>query len=178
MAKDRVLTGILSLTEALNNFIKQVAIMLDVGDVAPDFVLDGEDGEKITLDDLLKDGPLILYFYPADFTSVCTAEACEIRDRHEDIQAAGANVLGVSPQGRTTHDRFRDRYGLPFPLLADTDKRVIKAYGVNGPLGMGVRRVTYLIGQDKRIEKRVLADFAVKHHVQFIDQVVEDLGNY
>ena len=152
-------------------------MMLDVGDIAPDFVLTTEDGEEMSLDDLLVKGPLILYFYPADFTSVCTAEACEIRDRYEDIRAVNANVVGVSPQGENSHARFRSRYNLPFPLLDDRRKTVIKAYGVNGPLGMGVRRVTYLVNQDKTIAQRVLADFAVKHHVQFIDQVVSDLGH-
>ncbi len=152
--------------------------MLDVGDNAPDFVLTNDDGEEVSLDDLLAEGPLILYFYPADFTSVCTAEACEIRDHFEDIRGVNANVVGVSPQGEASHDRFRKRYELPFPLLDDRKKEVIKAYGVNGPMGIGVRRVTYLINQEKKIERRVLADFAVKHHVQFIEQVVEDLGGY
>jgi peroxiredoxin Q/BCP len=151
-------------------------MMLNVGDIAPDFVLKNEAGDEVSLDDLLLKGPLILYFYPADFTSICTAEACEIRDRYEDIRAVNANVVGVSPQGESSHRRFRSRYNLPFPLLDDRRKTVIKAYGVNGPLGMGVRRVTFLINQDKTIAQRVLADFAVKHHIQFIDQVVDDLG--
>lgn len=151
-------------------------MMLNIGDIAPDFVLKNEAGDEVSLDDLLLKGPLILYFYPADFTSICTAEACEIRDRYEDIRAVNANVVGVSPQGESSHRRFRSRYNLPFPLLDDRRKTVIKAYGVNGPLGMGVRRVTFLINQDKTIAQRVLADFAVKHHIQFIDQVVDDLG--
>ena len=153
-------------------------MMLDVGDIAPDFVLKDEDGSEQTLDNLLETGPLILYFYPADFTAVCTAEACEIRDMHEDIRDVSANVVGVSPQGESSHSRFRKRHNLPFPLLDDRDKKVIKAYGVNGPMGFGVRRVSYLINQDKTIGKRVLADFAVKHHIQFIEEVIEDLGNY
>jgi len=152
--------------------------MLDIGDTAPDFELTGEDGNAITLDDLLSEGPLILYFYPADFTSVCTAEACEIRDRHEDLRAVSANVVGVSPQGESSHNRFRDRYDLPFPLLDDRRREVIKAYGVSGPLGMGVRRVTFLINPDKKIANRVVADFGVKQHMALIDSVVEDLGGY
>ncbi len=152
--------------------------MLDVGDTAPDFVLTNDDGKAVSLDDLLAQGPLILYFYPADFTSVCTAEACEIRDRHDDLRDVNANVVGVSPQSEASHQRFRKRYDLPFPLLDDRNKQVIRAYGVNGPLGIGVRRVTYLINRDKKIERRVLADFAVRHHVEFIEQVVQDLGGY
>ncbi len=152
--------------------------MLDIGDTAPDFELAGEDGGVVTLDDLLAEGPLVLYFYPADFTSVCTAEACEIRDRHEDLRAVSANVVGVSPQGESSHTRFRDKYELPFPLLDDRRKEVINAYGVNGPLGMGVRRVTFLINPDKKIANRVVADFGVKRHMALIDSVVEDLGGY
>ena len=152
--------------------------MLDVGDTAPDFELAGKHGEVITLDDLLSKGPLFLYFYPADFTSVCTAEACEIRDRHQDLRAVGANVVGVSPQGESSHDRFRDRYGLPFPLLDDRQKEVIRAYGVNGPMGLGVRRVTFLINPDKKIANRVVADFRVKRHMNLIDSVLEDLGGH
>lgn len=152
--------------------------MLNVGDTAPDFELKDGSGETVSLGDLLAAGPLILYFYPADFTPGCTAEACDIRDRHEEIQAVNANVVGVSPQGAASHKRFSEQYQLPFPLLQDTRKTVIKAYGVNGPMGLGVRRVTYLINQDRTIADRVLADFAVKQHIRFIDQVVADLGDY
>lgn len=152
--------------------------MLAVGDMAPDFTLENDEGESVSLDDLLASGPLILYFYPADFTSVCTAEACEIRDRHADIKAVNANVVGVSPQSEASHGRFRSRYDLPFPLLADRRKVVIRAYGVDGPFGMGVRRVTFLINQNKEIEKRVVADFGVAQHTQLVDQVISDLGGY
>lgn len=153
-------------------------MMLKAGDKAPDFTLNNADGEQVSLSDLLSNGPLILYFYPADFTPGCTAEACDIRDMHEDIRNVNANVVGISPQNEGSHQRFRDRYSLPFPLLVDRDKSVIKAYGVNGPLGMGVRRVTYLIDTDGVIQDLVLADFAVKQHIQFIEKVVEDLGGY
>jgi len=152
--------------------------MLNVGDTAPDFDLADEEGEVVTLDDLLSKGLLVLYFYPADFTSVCTAQACEIRDRHDDLRAVSANVVGVSPQGKSSHNRFRHRYDLPFPLLDDRQKKVIRAYGVNGPLGLGVRRVTFLISPDKKIASRVVADFRVKRHIDLIDSVVEDLGGY
>tara|TARA_B110000008_G_C16436750_1_gene350124 strand:+ start:37 stop:504 length:468 start_codon:yes stop_codon:yes gene_type:complete len=147
--------------------------MLDVGDTAPDFELTDEAGEVVTLDDLLSEGLLVLYFYPADFTSVCTTEACEIRDRYDDLQAVSANVVGVSPQGVSSHNRFRHRYDLPFPLLDDPKKEVIRAYGVNGPLGLGVRRVTFLISPDKKIANRVVADFRVKRHIDLIDSLVE-----
>ncbi len=152
--------------------------MLDVGDTAPDFELTDHTGEMHSLDSLVSEGKLILYFYPADFTPGCTAEACEIRDIHPQIVEAGAKVVGVSPQNEGSHARFVDRYELPFPLLVDRDKSLIRAFGVNGPMGFGVRRVTYLIGQEKQIEKRVVADFAVQNHVRFIEDVITDLGDY
>ena len=152
--------------------------MLDVGDTAPDFDLTNEEGVVVTLDDLLAEGLLVLYFYPVDFTSVCTTEACEMRDRHDDLRAMSVNVVGVSPQGRSSHNRFRQRYDLPFPLLDDRQKKVIRAYGVNGPLGLGVRRVTFLITPDKKIARRVVADFRVKQHIDLIDSVVEGLVGY
>ena len=130
----------------------------------------------VTLDDLLLERPLVLYFYPADFTSLCTTEACEIRDRHDELRALSANFVGVSPQGRSSHDRFRDKYELPFPLLDDRQKKVIRAYGVNGPMGLGVRRVTFLINLDKKVADRVVADFRIKPHMDLIDSIVEDLG--
>ena len=150
--------------------------MLDVGDKAPEFNLVREDGQVVSLEDLLLDGQLVLYFYPADFTSVCTSEACEIRDRHKELRAVNANVVGVSPQDASSHNRFRDKYDLPFPLLDDPKKEVIKAYGVNGPMGLGVRRVTFLINQDKEIIKRVVADFRVKRHTALIDAVTKEVG--
>ncbi len=152
--------------------------MLDVGDKVPDFELLMDTGQTISLDELLSDGALILYFYPADFTPGCTAEACDIRDMYPAIREANANVVGVSPQSAATHQRFRDKYELPFPLLADPDKTVIKAFGVNGPMGFGVRRVTFLINGDKFIVDRVQADFAVKRHAQFIEHVLDELGDY
>ncbi len=151
--------------------------MLDVGDKVPDFELVMDTGQTISLDELLIDGALILYFYPADFTTGCTAEACDIRDMYPSIREANANVVGVSPQSAATHQRFRDKYELPFPLLADPDKTVIKAFGVNGPMGFGVRRVTFLINGDKFIVDRVQADFAVKRHAQFIEPVRDERGD-
>lgn len=149
--------------------------MLSKGDKAPDFSLPDDAGNKRTLGELLKNGPLILYFYPADFTPGCTKEACEIRDMHEDISDVGFQVVGVSPQDEQSHQSFRDRYTLPFPLLADPDKKVVRAYGVDGPLGMGVRRATFLINQQQRIEDVVVADFRISRHGDFIRTAVEKM---
>jgi peroxiredoxin Q/BCP len=87
--------------------------MLKAGQKAPEFVLENDKGEEISLAGLLENGPLILYFYPADFTPGCTAEACSIRDIHSDIQSVGLQVAGVSPQDADSHARFREKHGGP-----------------------------------------------------------------
>lgn len=146
--------------------------MLKVGDQAPDFTLPDQDGNPVRLADCLADGPVLLYFYPADFTPGCTKEACDIRDMHEDISDVGIRVLGVSPQNEASHSEFRQKHSLPFTLLADTDKKTVKAYGVDGPLGFGVRRATFLIGQDGDIEDVVIADLLIGRHSDFIRKAV------
>lgn len=147
--------------------------MLKSGDRAPEFTLPDQDSRDRSLTSLLGDGPLILYFYPADFTPGCTAEACTLRDLHTEILHAGLRVVGVSPQAPESHRRFREKYSLPFTLLSDRDKTVIKMYEVNGPLGIGVRRATYLIDQGRIIQAAVLADFRIGRHEEFVRKAVE-----
>ncbi|MDH4107524.1 MAG: peroxiredoxin [Gammaproteobacteria bacterium] len=146
--------------------------MLQPGTRAPEFTLPDETGAPRSLRELLADGPLILYFYPADFTPGCTREACSIRDIHADILAAGLRVVGVSPQDGDSHRKFRDEYGLPFSLLSDEDKVVVRAYDVDGPFGVGVRRVTYLIGRDGEIRDALQADILVGRHTSFIENAM------
>jgi thioredoxin-dependent peroxiredoxin len=142
--------------------------MLEIGGRAPEFTLPDHTGQPVSLSTLLRSGPLILYFYPADFTPGCTKEACSIRDLHPAIQTAGLAVAGVSPQSPERHQKFREHYKLPFTLLADTEKIVIRMYDVMGPLGFGVRRATYLIDQARRIRSAVLADFRIAQHEDFV----------
>ena len=146
--------------------------MLEPGSKAPEFVLADDRGGETALSDLLQDGPLILYFYPADFTPGCTKEACSIRDIHTDIQSVGMQVAGVSPQDIDSHKRFRDKHDLPFILLSDPDKIAIKMYDVDGPFGVGVRRATFLINQDRTIQDVVLADVLVGRHQEFIEKAI------
>ncbi len=147
--------------------------MLDIGSKAPDFELQDQDGHRHTLKKLLADGPLILYFYPADFTPGCTKEACSFRDLHKDLMRARLRVVGVSPQDVASHKRFAEKHGLNFTLLADPEKSVIKAYDVDGPLGLGVRRGTYLIGRDGRVLDSVLADLRIGTHEAFVRKALE-----
>ena len=129
--------------------------MLNIGDTAPDFSLTDDAGESVTLDTLLDDQSLILYFYPADFTPICTQEACAIRDMHEDIVDVGVNVVGISPQSESTHQRFKQQFKLPFPLLYDKSKKVIKAYGVDG---LFVAERTALRAKGRSGTQRLAAD--------------------
>ncbi|HEY7888386.1 MAG TPA: peroxiredoxin [Steroidobacteraceae bacterium] len=146
--------------------------MLAIGARAPEFTLPDADGQTTSLSNLLRDGPLVLYFYPADFTPGCTREACHIRNLHGEAQAAGLRVAGVSPQSPESHRAFRDKHKLPFILLADTDRFVIKMYGVQGPLGFGVRRATFLIDQARHILDAVVADFRIGEHAAFVRKAI------
>ena len=91
---------------------------------------------------------------------------------HADLERLQLPVLGISPQGQDSHQRFARQHDLPFPLLVDEDKQVIRAYGVDGPLGLGVRRVTYLIGPDRIIQASMKADFRVKNHLEFLKEFI------
>ena len=146
--------------------------MLDVGSKAPEFVLPDDEGGETSLSDLLQDGPLILYFYPADFTPGCTKEACSIRDIHNDIQSVGLQVVGISPQDVESHQKFRAKHELPFKLLSDPDKVAIKMYDVDGIFGVGVQRATFLINQDRTIKDAVLANLRIGRHQEFIEKAV------
>ena len=131
---------------------------LEVGSKAPSFTLVSDSGKKIKLSDF-KGQPVVLYFYPKDDTPGCTKEACAFRDASEQLKEFGAVVLGVSPDDEATHVKFRDKYGLNFPLLADPDHSVAEIYGawreknMYGKKSMGVQRSTVLIAADGSIAK-------------------------
>jgi peroxiredoxin Q/BCP len=141
--------------------------MLKAGERAPEFTLPDETGTDRTLTELLRTGAIVLYFYPADFTPGCTRQACVLRDMD-----SGLRVVGISPQSPASHAKFRDKYKLPFVLLSDQHKAVIKMYGVNGPLGIGVRRASYLIDGSRRIRDAVLADFKIGRHAEFVRKAI------
>jgi peroxiredoxin Q/BCP len=130
--------------------------MLKAGDKAPGFALDADGGGKVSLREL-QGKKVVLYFYPKDDTSGCTTEACEFRDHWKSVQGAGAVVLGVSPDSTASHDKFKAKYRLPFPLLADPDHAVAEAYGAWGEKSMygrkyhGIVRSTFIIDEAGRI---------------------------
>ena len=132
--------------------------MVREGDMAPDFTLPSDGDGSVRLGDM-RGKRVVLYFYPKDDTSGCTRQACAFRDEAPAFRERDTVVLGVSPDPVKSHDRFRDKYGLNFPLLADEDHAVAEAYGVWGTKKLygreyeGVHRTTFLIGADGRVEK-------------------------
>jgi peroxiredoxin Q/BCP len=150
--------------------------MLEIGDRAPEFSLADERGTEVSLSAVLHTGPVLLYFYPADFTPGCTREACGIAEQFPSLREQRIRVLGVSPQLPHSHRRFRERYHLPFPLLCDPHKTVIRMYDADGPLGIGVRRVTYLVDPARIIRGAVLADFRIQRHLEFVRSAHELLA--
>ena len=132
--------------------------MLEPGDRAPAFDLEGDDGKRHTLKEFAGK-TLILYFYPRDNTPGCTVEACAFRDRRDEVAAKGAVVVGISPDGVESHAAFRDKFSLNFPLLADPDHAVAEAYGawgeknMYGKKSMGIRRSTFLVDAEGVLRK-------------------------
>jgi peroxiredoxin Q/BCP len=151
--------------------------VLAEGDPAPDFTLTSDAGDPVRLADL-RGKPVVLYFYPKDDTPGCTTQACGIRDAYGEFERAGAVVLGISPDDERSHTKFRDKYDLPFTLLADTDHAVAEQYGVWGEKSfagkkyMGVNRSTFVIGTDGNLT-RVMHDVKPATHA---DDVLAALG--
>lgn len=131
---------------------------LDIGTQAPDFTLPTDGNGSITLS-ALQGKPVVLYFYPKDDTSGCTAEACQFRDMQPDFSGVDAVVIGLSKDSVASHDKFKKKYELPFTLASDTEGTVCEAYGVwveksmYGKKYMGIERATYLIDRDGKIAK-------------------------
>ena len=130
----------------------QKPMTLNTGDPAPDFTSTDQTGQPIKLSDY-QGKKVVLYFYPKDDTAGCTAQACSLRDNYSDLRAAGHEVIGVSVDNQTSHQKFIGKYDLPFALVADTDKQVVEAYGVwqeksmYGRTYMGITRTTFLIDE-------------------------------
>ncbi len=149
---------------------------LKVGEKAPDFELPDQNGKKHKLSDYLGKN-ILLYFYPKDFTPGCTKEACQIRDSFPKFNDTKTVVLGVSTDSSERHKKFAGKYNLPFILLADTDKEVVKAYGVYNPKKffgkelLGVARTSFLIGKNGEIIK-IYEKVKPAPHVQ---EVLEDI---
>jgi thioredoxin-dependent peroxiredoxin len=152
--------------------------VIEEGQAAPDFELASDSGETVKLSGL-RGKPVVLYFYPKDDTPGCTAQACGIRDAYGEFEQAGAVVLGVSPDSESSHVKFKEKYGLPFTLLADADHAVADLYGVwgekkfAGRTYLGVFRSTFVIGADGTVNK-VMHDVKPANHA---DDVLAALGS-
>ncbi len=156
-----------------------MADWIEEGKKAPAFTLTSDAGKKVKLSDFAGQ-PVVLYFYPKDDTPGCTKEACAFRDAHNELTFIGAVLLGVSADDVGSHAKFRDKYELNFPLLADTDHKVAEKYGawreknMYGKKSMGIQRSTYLIdsaGKIAKVWKRVQVD---GHDAQVL-QALRDL---
>jgi thioredoxin-dependent peroxiredoxin len=132
--------------------------LVEEGKPAPDFTLTSDSGEEVTLSSF-RGEPVVLYFYPKDDTPGCTTQACGIRDVYADFRGRGAVVLGVSPDDEASHVKFREKYSLPFTLLADPGHEVAEEYGVwkernmYGKKSMGIERSTFVIDADGNVAK-------------------------
>ncbi len=142
---------------------------LKAGDKAPDFSGKDQDGNTLTLADF-KGSKLVVYFYPKDSTPGCTSQACNLRDNYDLLLKNGYKVLGVSADSEKSHKKFIEKNNLPFPLIADTDKQMLKAYGVYGPkkfMGRtfdGIHRTTFVIDEAGTISE-VIEKVNTKNHV-------------
>lgn len=138
---------------------------MKIGDQVPTFTLPDDSGNNITLDGLLKQGMVVLYFYPKDNTPGCTLEAKAFRDSYEDFTDAGAQVVGVSSDSIESHCGFRDKHNLPFTLLSDHKGTVARQYGISRTLGFIPGRETFIIGKDGILLHTFKSQFNAQKHV-------------
>jgi thioredoxin-dependent peroxiredoxin len=151
--------------------------VVEEGAPAPDFELQSDEGETVTLS-ALRGKPVVLYFYPKDDTPGCTTEACEFRDAYDRFREQGVEILGVSPDTEASHQKFKSKYELPFTLLADPDHRTAEAYGVwkekrnYGKTYMGIERSTFVIDADGKVARAMRGIRPAGHAAK----VLETLG--
>lgn len=144
------------------------------GDIAPKFEAVDHLGKPVNLDQF-KGKKVVLYFYPKDNTPGCTAQACNLRDNYDDLLESGFQLIGISPDSDASHQKFIDKYKLPFPLIPDPEKKILKKYGVwdlkkfMGREYMGVVRTTFVISEDGKVEK-IIEKVKTKDHA---DQILD-----
>jgi peroxiredoxin Q/BCP len=150
--------------------------VIEEGTPAPDFELQSDSGETVRLSEL-RGRPVVLYFYPKDDTPGCTTEACEFRDAYDVFRERGAEVLGVSPDDVTSHEKFKTKYELPFTLLADPDHAVAEKYGVwgqrkfAGKSYMGINRSTFIIDGEGNVARALMGIKPAGHAAQVLDSL-------
>jgi peroxiredoxin Q/BCP len=150
------------------------------GEIAPDFSYTAANGKSKRLSDYRGDRCIVLYFYPKDFTPGCTTEAKEFSTDNDKFEGKGITILGISPDERELHDKFKERMNIPYELISDSDHRIASLYGCYGPKNfmgkeyLGVHRSTFLIGKDGRIIKAFYRVKPLGHS----EQVMEEFGNF
>jgi peroxiredoxin Q/BCP len=148
--------------------------VLKPGDQAPDFELSDENGEPRKLSTLLQDGPVVLFFYPAAMTAGCTAEACHFRDLAQEFKNAGGQRIGISPDSVEKQHQFTELHGFDYPLLADVDGEVARAYGVKRKIAITpVKRATFVIGRNGTVIDVIASELRMSVHA---DRALEALG--
>ncbi len=149
---------------------------IKVGDTAPEFTLQSQVGESVTLSSFRGQKAVVLYFYPKDDTPGCTTESCTFRDSFQDFQDLGAEVIGISSDSPDSHQKFASKYSLPFTLVSDAGSNVRKAYGVPATLGLLPGRVTYVIDKAGTVCHLFNSQFNPKKHVDEALTVLKGLS--
>ncbi|MCH8850264.1 MAG: peroxiredoxin [Chloroflexi bacterium] len=149
--------------------------MLKEGTAAPEIEATLDDGEAFSLAGFRGKKNVVLYFYPKDFTPGCTKEACAFRDSYDEVEQYDAVVVGVSTDSTESHKAFREKHELPFPLIPDPDKRIVKLYEAKGLLGLMTARMTYVIDKEGTIRKALRHDFAVGKHLPAVIDALKSI---
>lgn len=137
---------------------------MKVGSKAPDFELPDQDGQPVRLSDALKHGPVAIFFYPKDFTAVCTKEVCAFRDSYAELTEV--TIFGISHDDVATHKRFQEAHRLPYSLLADRERKVAALYDASSLFGLHTSRVTYVIGRDSTVLTAFRHELNAREHVE------------
>lgn len=149
--------------------------MLQPGDKVAEFSLLNQDGQTVRLSEVLAKGPAVFFFYPKDFTAICTREACGFRDAYADL--TGVQVFGVSIDDVATHKRFATEHDLPYSLLADTQRVAAGTFGIVWPLGFRNRRATFVVGSDAKVVLSFQHELSAQGHVDAVRKALAELAS-
>jgi thioredoxin-dependent peroxiredoxin len=149
--------------------------VLRVGDKAPPFESIDHRGRTLRLGSLLAEGPVVLFFYPRDFTPICTREVCHFRDAYEDLRRFGVSIVGVSPDDAISHESFAVKHGLTYSLLSDPNLTLARDYGAGRLLGLGLKRITYVIDREGIVRGAFHHELRAKRHVEEVLALLQSL---
>jgi peroxiredoxin Q/BCP len=156
--------------------LQQTKGKVEVGSVAPDFTLRSQTGEMVSLGDFIGNKPVVLFFYPKDYTPGCTKEVCTFRNEYEGFRKLDAEVIGVSSDSVESHRNFAAKHDLPFTLLSDERGKVRKLYGASNTFGLFPGRVTYVIDEQGMVRHIFSSQLSVEKHVEEALKVLASLG--